>query len=68
MDSLLVLGAEIMIIGICVWVVVTETKSAAEISRMLDMPSKPKKARFPELAAAAPAPPSSRPSRPGRRH
>jgi hypothetical protein len=57
MDGLLLLAAEILIIGISVWVVVTETKSPEEISRRLDLaPKPPRKPRFPELAAAVTKP------------
>jgi hypothetical protein len=49
MEGLLLLAAEILIIGIAAWVVATEVKTPEEIRRMLEPPPKVRKARFPEL-------------------
>ena len=66
MDGLLLLAAEILIIGVSAWVVMTEAKTPEEITRILDAPPKPHKERFRELKALA-ARPSPRPGRPGAR-
>lgn len=54
MDGLLLLAAEILIIGISVWVVTTELKSPEEIGRMLDPPPKVRKRRFARLIDITP--------------
>ena len=66
MDGLLLLAVEALVIGISVWVIVTEVKTAEEIGRILDAPPKPRKARFADLQQNQPEE-ARRPSRPGPR-
>ncbi len=58
MDALLLLAAEILIIGISAWVVVTETKSPEEISRLLDTEPTVRKPRFSDFSAKVRKPPT----------
>jgi hypothetical protein len=62
MDGLLLLMAEVMVLGVAAWVIVMDTKSPEEVSRVLDPPAPaPRPPRFATVTA------TSRPARqPGR--
>jgi hypothetical protein len=64
MEGLLLLAAEITVIGIVVWVIAHDHKSPEQLRAILDKPPSPRKPRFPWTSRKTTQ--TQRPRRPGR--